>query len=135
MGSLQGAVPHLQGSVLWDAVPRPAKNPFENGFLDLPKLLEMGMMYPTASATMSPSKENNAASHSCEHGSTRHYFPCLSFGQGRWGSELHKRGKGRRLDDPSKRLSKTAFDAQNKRFPQTKAFPCEGRGTAIAVDE
>jgi len=66
---------------------------------------------------------------------SKRHFPCLSFGQGRWGSELHKRGKGRRLDDPSKRLSKTAFDAQNKRFPQTKAFPCEGRGTAIAVDE
>ena len=46
---LQGFAPHLQGSVLWDAVPRPAKNPFEKGFLDLPKLLEMGIINPRPS--------------------------------------------------------------------------------------
>jgi len=54
----------------------------------------------------------------------RHYFPCLSFGQGRWGSEFCKRGRGRRLDDPSKRQSQPPFEAQTKRLARTMTtFP------------
>jgi len=84
---------------------------------------------------VAPSKENNAAPHSCEHGSRG--IISLACPSDKVGGEkvLHttletthsqkdllKRGRGRRHDDPFKRLSKTAFDAQNKRFPQTKSL-------------
>jgi len=60
----------------------------------------------------------------------RHYFPCLTFGQCWWGKVLHttletthsqkdllKRGRGRRHDDPSKRLSQTIFGALISKTP------------------
>jgi len=63
--SLQGSAPH------------PTKNLFSKRFLELQKLLKMGVMYPPSHdeftfpppRRVAPSKENNAAAHSCEHSS------------------------------------------------------------------
>jgi len=94
--SLQGSAPH------------PTKNLFSKRFLELQKLLKMGVMYPPSHdeftfpppRRVAPSKENNAAAHSCEHSSRGIISLACPSDKVSGKSELHKRGRGWRSRRP-----------------------------------
>jgi len=123
------------GTFLAGLCPAPARELFEKSSLDLQKLLIIGVIYSPPRHVV-PNKKNNASTSLVQARLGQALFFLLVL----WTMAVREAicrspvGVGA-LDDPFKRLSKTAFDTQTKRFSQTKAFPCQGRGTAIAVDE
>ena len=147
------ALPCTRKGAMRGSASRTARKLFEKSFLDLQKLLKMGVIYPPPRwrdvfiisplrrippppRRKAPSNKNNALTSLVQARLGQALFLLLVLRTRSVGETIFASAVGvGALDDPFKRLSKTAFDAQTKRFSQTKAFPCEGRGTAIAVDE